>query len=862
MLKRTRVASLRLGVACLAGTLPLLLSAEPPAAGDAAPAAAPADPRWPMRLESGAERITIHPPRWESFSGETLTGRAAASIAAPGFDGPTFGAIRLEGLVVADRVARTVRVDDLRVVQARFPGIGGSPERATTEAIRRELDARPLILSLDGILAQVEASEKEQAAQAGMLHAPPRIVFRSHTAVKVQFDGAPLLGEVAGSPLMRVVNTPFLVVLDPATKSYYLKGAGRWFSAADALGPFQDAREVPDGVAALAETLGPRETPDPGDDARGAAVEIVTATEPTELIWTDGPPTLATLSGTDLLYVTNTASDLFLRIPTQDYFVLLSGRWYTAPQRDGPWAHVPPDRLPADFARIPPGSAKGDVLAHVAGTGEAREAVLDADVPQTAVVDRQAAERPPVTYDGDSRFVPVEGTSVRYAVNTAFSVLEVGGRYYCCYNGVWYEASGPLGTWEVCVLVPREIYDLPPSCPVYAVRYVYVYDVTPTVVYCGYLPGYLGCYPWDGVVVYGTGYYYPSWCGRVYYPRPCTFGYAARYHSHHRAWGFSIGFGGPCAWLGVRLGHGGWVAGTYGYHSGGGWWGYGGYRHVDTRVGVRTHADVVARSGGWGAGTDQSGGREPVASRPPGFTSYPTPRTDGRSSGIDVRGGTRGGGTPPGVATGRNTGPELGDVRPPRDPREGRGPVVRDPRAGRAGTRGDGTPSVVPPPRNRDRDDGSSGRTDGVTGVRNPDLDRRPVGGGGLGRNPGVPREPVSPPAHVMPPASDLPRGVGVERPPVVTPRPRPVVPQPRAVIPQPPTVVPRPSDRGAGSSGAWRGGSPSWGGGESVRSPGASEIRSPGSDSGARSGSFSSGSSRGSSSNSSDESHRGGSRR
>jgi len=442
-----------------------------------------------------------------------------------------------------------------------------------------------------------------------------------------------------------------------------------------------------------------------------------------------------------------------------------------------------------------------------------------------------------VAYDGDSRFVPVEGTSVRYAVNTAYSVLEVGGRYYCCYNGVWYEASGPLGPWEVCVLVPREIYDLPPSCPVYSVRYVHVYEVTPTVVYCGYLPGYLGCYPWGGVVVYGTGYHYPSWWGRAYYPRPCTFGYAARYHSHHHAWGFSIGFGGPCAWLGVRLGHGGWASGTYGYH-GGGWWGYGGYRHVDTRVGVRTHTDVVVRSvSGWVAGTDR-GGREPVASRPPGFTSYPTPRTDSRSSVIDVRGGTRGGGTPPGVTTGRNTDPEPGGVRPPRDSREGRAPVVRDPLNGRAGTRGDGTPFVVSPPRDRDRDAGPFGRTDGVPGVRNPDPDRRPVGGGGLGRNPGVPREPVSPPARVTPPASGLPRGGGVERPPAV-------VPQPPAVIPQTPTVVPRPSDRGTGSSGAWRGGSPTWGG-ESVRSPDTSEIRPPASENGGRSGSSSSGSSRG----------------
>ena len=42
------------------------------------------------------------------------------------------------------------------------------------------------------------------------------------------------------------------------------------------------------------------------------------------------------------------------------------------------WTYVGSDRLPAAFARIPLGSAKADVRVFVAGTDEAREAVLDA----------------------------------------------------------------------------------------------------------------------------------------------------------------------------------------------------------------------------------------------------------------------------------------------------------------------------------------------------------------------------------------------------------------------------------------------------------------------------------------------------
>jgi len=64
---------------------------------------------------------------------------------------------------------------------------------------------------------------------------------------------------------------------------------------------------------------------------------------------------------------------------------------------------------------------------------------------------------------------------------------------------------------------------------------VRVYSSTPTTVFVGYTPGYYGTVlTTDGVVVYGTGYYYPPYIGAVYYPPPYyTYGYGA---------GFTVGF--------------------------------------------------------------------------------------------------------------------------------------------------------------------------------------------------------------------------------------------------------------------------------------------------------------------------------
>ena len=78
-------------------------------------------------------------------------------------------------------------------------------------------------------------------------------------------------------------------------------------------------------------------------------------------------------------------------VNSQQYYVLLSGRWYRSSSLKGQWQFIPADKLPADFAKIPAGSPKDNVLASVAGTDEANEAVMDAAIPQTAKVDRKTA---------------------------------------------------------------------------------------------------------------------------------------------------------------------------------------------------------------------------------------------------------------------------------------------------------------------------------------------------------------------------------------------------------------------------------------------------------------------------------------
>ena len=164
---------------------------------------------------------------------------------------------------------------------------------------------------------------------------------------------------------------------------------------------------------------------------------------------------------------------------------------------------------------------------------------------------------------------------MQYAVNTDAEVILADGRYYACDQGVWYVADSPDGPWQVSETRPLGVDDIPPSCPVYDTRYVYIYDTTPSYIYMGYLPGYLGCYPYYGTVVYGTGYRYRPWHGRRhYYPRPCTWGFLPRYNPWLGRWGFGYTYSSGFLRTGFR-----WRHPRAGYPQGPPrWLGSGGYR--------------------------------------------------------------------------------------------------------------------------------------------------------------------------------------------------------------------------------------------------------------------------------------------
>ena len=326
-------------------------------------------------------------------------------------------------------------IDEVKVTDAKFPDAKPEQLEKLKTFLNTEMADWSIPISLDRLLAALEVVEKEQAGDQGLKNEPPKIIFVSHPAVLVPLDGDPKLLPVPKSSLMRVANTPFLMLYDPAAKTYYLKGGDDWLAAADLKGPWKDLEQVPEAIKTL-EAAAKQAAQGKGASKKveakaGKMPEVIVSTVPTELLATDGEPQYTPIKDTNLLYVSNTESNIFMDTATQEHFALISGRWFkTKSLAEGPWSYVAPNQLPADFAKIPENSVKGFVLVNVAGSPQAKEAVLENSIPQTATIDRKKATTK-VNYAGEPKFDKIADTNLEYAVNTGTVGIQGRDQVLC-----------------------------------------------------------------------------------------------------------------------------------------------------------------------------------------------------------------------------------------------------------------------------------------------------------------------------------------------------------------------------------------------------------------------------------------------
>lgn len=494
---------------------------------------------WPHTIQHEGTTVTVYQPQaieWPDR--KRLKARTALSITGPQHPKPLMGTIELTLATTVDEATGIVRLSDPQLISSHFPALDTQQAAALETKIR---EALPKMQIREVPLASVLLSLKQlPVASVPVNNSPPVIFYADRPASLVVFDGEPVLVPAGKSGLTYAVNTNWEVFVDHGT--WFLLNNGFWFSAAQVGGPYAPVAQLPQGFQALKKepefNSAAKYIPAKALPSKSQAPQIFVSQKPAEIIVTAGAPSWRAVTGTGLQRVVNTPNVLFFHPAENLYYVLLSGRWFAAPAFTGPWQFAT-DRLPPDFSLISPSGPDAAVLASVPDSIAAQEAVLQAQIPQTATLNRNAAKLT-VVYSGAPHFVPLPGTTMLYAVNTNTYVLQVQKGYYACEGGAWFFAPVPTGPWILADTVPTVIYTIPASSPFYPVTYVRVYAATPAVITFGFTAGYTLGYVSSGVLVYGTGYYYPPVIipgpVPIFYPYPYTYAGSVWYNPSTGAW--------------------------------------------------------------------------------------------------------------------------------------------------------------------------------------------------------------------------------------------------------------------------------------------------------------------------------------
>lgn len=618
---------------CMIVAVVLSVTSCAPRKGDAQEI--PSDPGWPRIVETDEAAIVFYQPQvdtWESYL--KVGGWVAVEITPKGNETSVLGSVRFTADTETDFEKRTVLVYNKTIQEVKID----TDEEETAqklENIVKGIQTSPEVIALDRVLAMAE--EHEFTAENVQVSVDAPMVFYSQVpAVLVILDGDPLLAPIENTNLKYAVNTNWDLFFHEEDSTYYLLNDDMWLMATELSNQWKPVEQLPSGFDKIPDEENWEEVrkyvPAQKVDEQKVPVVFV-STIPAELIMTDGALEFTLIQGTKLNVVSNTKSDLFFHSGDVRYYYLVSGRWYRARSLEGPWTFAT-DKLPVDFALIPEDHEKAYVLASVPGTQQADEAVIQAQIPQTAEVNiKEAESNMEVHYDGEPEFKSIEGTDMSYAVNTQSDIVYVNNSYYLCSSAVWFYSPYPVGPWRVCTVVPSVIYRIPPSYPIYHVTYVRVYGYTSTTVTYGYTSGYMGIYVAFGVPCYGTGFYYrpyyryhPRYRYPIYYPYPVTYGSRARYNPYTGRYTRSATVYGPYGGAGRYASYN---PRTGAYSRGRAAWGpYGGTREAvayNPRTGTRAatkqsynqyaqwgKSGVVSRSGEWAKAkhyTDSKGTR-------------------------------------------------------------------------------------------------------------------------------------------------------------------------------------------------------------------------------------------------------------
>ncbi|MNJ96852.1 hypothetical protein D3C87_145860 [compost metagenome] len=530
----------------------------------------PEGPRWPQTYDvSSGRKLTVFQPQGESLKDNILKVRSAIRIQEGKSE--SFGSAAMQTQVLVSKDQNLVTLSNVKVTEIKIP-TKESLEPDVKKDLEKALGKTSVEIPYQTLIKNLEMNDSDlKKTSVAIQNTPPKFIFASKPSLLIMVDGAPKWVPSDGAKeVERIINTSALI-LHEKDKPYYLWALGKWFTSNQELGQYTPGKSPSSKYVMIKDKLVKDKKVDPlaGKTSDGKNIypsgvnpQIYIATAPTELLQSNGDPQYQPIQGTSLLYMSNSSNSIFLDTKTNQYYVLVSGRWFKNAGLSGSWSYVPGKDLPGDFKKIPISSPVAEVLVSVPGTAQSKEAVIASQIPQTAKVARDLKPEKIVCDKNTYEWTPINETSLNYARNCNTPLIEVNDKmFYLVQNGVWFSSSAPGGPWSVAVAVPAEIYKIPASSPLYYVTYVHIYSVANDSVTVGYTPGYNGTFvSSDGTIVYGTGYNYNSYYSdTTWYPSSPTYGFGVGYGWYYGS-GFFMGYAmgsmmypwgwGSCCWGG------------------------------------------------------------------------------------------------------------------------------------------------------------------------------------------------------------------------------------------------------------------------------------------------------------------------
>lgn len=193
----------------------------------------------------------------------------------------------------------------------------------------------------------------------------PRIVFSTRPALLVPVYGEPRLKPVEGTALMRVENSP-AIILKGKSGNYYIPVYEGFVQSKRLSGPWTVTKSVPKVLtAAKAKLLAAGQQdlfaarPDPhtgrAPSLKLGVPRVLVSSQPTALIVVDGQPGYQKVRNTNLSRLVNTQARVFRNDADGSVYVQIGEDWYRAKSTSGPWKFIPANELPADFDAVKAG---------------------------------------------------------------------------------------------------------------------------------------------------------------------------------------------------------------------------------------------------------------------------------------------------------------------------------------------------------------------------------------------------------------------------------------------------------------------------------------------------------------------------